>query len=543
MAINPETQYPGKIAPSDAEYPYGKARNISLPGDGTGTPWEAALVNDLFGYQQALLSEADITPTGDPDNAQESQYAEATAQLANAIKDVDVAGGIDVTVPQSARLGAVLRLTGEITGDINVILPATPRAWGIINEATGAFTITVRTAAQPGVIVAADTFSWVRSGPTGVSFLDVADTGTGVLATRVFHASDVTPLLSLDPAKLADGQQASIRDGAGQGWLLLEWDATSTETADNVDVFQITGEPVGRWLSVTREGAVRVYASEPANPPLFQMYVVSSPLTITDSGIAAGSIELVFELELDPATVTNNGDGTGSLEFYNLTTASYISGTLSTADNTTYTFAPGTALDRDDVIEVRPATSIKSATGLAYSGQTVEVPAAIDIAWPYSAGVFDNNISARGGGSLTIKVAQTFTAPGDLTLPGVDVVVRSRKDAFAGTGQLKISLVELVGGKPTGAEVASVTLADFTTAGNAYEEFNLDFDTPAVVSDGVQYGIRYEVVSPAGDCVYQMPASSASVYPGGGNTVSNSGVSGGAWQASTNDSVLRLGLV
>ena len=74
MAINPETQYAGKIKPSSAEYPYGEARNITLPGDGTGTPWEAALVNDIFGMQQALLTEADTVPSGDPEKVGASQY-------------------------------------------------------------------------------------------------------------------------------------------------------------------------------------------------------------------------------------------------------------------------------------------------------------------------------------------------------------------------------------------------------------------------------------------------------------------------------------
>lgn len=77
MAINPETQYPGKIAQSTPDYPYGAARNITVPGDGTGTPWEAALVNDLFGWQQALLSEAAIVPTGTPEKVGASQYLDA----------------------------------------------------------------------------------------------------------------------------------------------------------------------------------------------------------------------------------------------------------------------------------------------------------------------------------------------------------------------------------------------------------------------------------------------------------------------------------
>ncbi len=81
MAINPESQYPGKIAPSTPEYPYGAARNITLPGDGTGTPWEAALVNDIFGFQQALLSLAGVVPSGTPENATLSQYLEAFRKL------------------------------------------------------------------------------------------------------------------------------------------------------------------------------------------------------------------------------------------------------------------------------------------------------------------------------------------------------------------------------------------------------------------------------------------------------------------------------
>lgn len=77
MAINPETQYPGKIAPATPEYPYGGARNITTPGDGTGTPWDAALVNDIFGFQQALLGRANSVPSGTPDKVGASQYLDA----------------------------------------------------------------------------------------------------------------------------------------------------------------------------------------------------------------------------------------------------------------------------------------------------------------------------------------------------------------------------------------------------------------------------------------------------------------------------------
>lgn len=81
MALNIETQYPGKSNAADADYPFGSARNISIPGDGTGTPLEEAWLNDLFGLQQALLSRTGITPSGLPDTSAVSQYLQALVQL------------------------------------------------------------------------------------------------------------------------------------------------------------------------------------------------------------------------------------------------------------------------------------------------------------------------------------------------------------------------------------------------------------------------------------------------------------------------------
>lgn len=81
MAINPGSLYPGKTTAPNADYPYGSARNVTTPGDGTGTPWEAALVNDIFGFQQALLDNAGIVPSGTPERVGVSQYLDAIRSL------------------------------------------------------------------------------------------------------------------------------------------------------------------------------------------------------------------------------------------------------------------------------------------------------------------------------------------------------------------------------------------------------------------------------------------------------------------------------
>jgi|AntRauTorckE5430_2_1112549.scaffolds.fasta_scaffold00152_30 hypothetical protein len=84
MAINPETLFSGKINPADSNYPLGSARNVTVSGDGTGTPFVADLVNDSFGFQQAILGAAGFTPTGNPDTARESQYLDGILAIVGA---------------------------------------------------------------------------------------------------------------------------------------------------------------------------------------------------------------------------------------------------------------------------------------------------------------------------------------------------------------------------------------------------------------------------------------------------------------------------
>lgn len=81
MAINPSVLFPTKTAAPSADYPYGGARNVTLPGDATGTPWKASVLNDMWGFNQALLSAAGLVPSGSSETALVSQYLEAHKNL------------------------------------------------------------------------------------------------------------------------------------------------------------------------------------------------------------------------------------------------------------------------------------------------------------------------------------------------------------------------------------------------------------------------------------------------------------------------------
>src|SRR5690242_4848736 len=105
MAIRPSVVYPGQVA-TDANWPHGKARNVLVLGDGTGTPLEQGWLNDLWGFLQALLTVASITPSDTADNISVSQYLQAiqylilhAATFSDAVTfedDVTVDGDLDV---------------------------------------------------------------------------------------------------------------------------------------------------------------------------------------------------------------------------------------------------------------------------------------------------------------------------------------------------------------------------------------------------------------------------------------------------------------
>lgn len=117
MALVPSVRYSGQVETGDTGYPQGKARNAGAFQDGTGTPLERDWLNDVWGFLQALLDRARITPSGTPDRVGASQYLDAVQAVAraSAVKrglvlrqlPVELSGA---TPPGSSFVGAVSAL-------------------------------------------------------------------------------------------------------------------------------------------------------------------------------------------------------------------------------------------------------------------------------------------------------------------------------------------------------------------------------------------------------------------------------------------------
>jgi hypothetical protein len=78
--------------------------------------------------------------------------AEFEASL-DAYLSKNIAGGVSVILDPILEANyPIINLTGALTANINLIVPTAPGKWIIANNTTGAFTVTVKTAAGTGVV-------------------------------------------------------------------------------------------------------------------------------------------------------------------------------------------------------------------------------------------------------------------------------------------------------------------------------------------------------------------------------------------------------
>lgn len=104
MALDLGVTYAGKVDADTAEYPFGLPRNITTPGDDTGTPLEKAWMKDLYGFLHGLLVAASIVPSGTADDVIDSQYRDALEVLLAQRSELDVSAFLDAISPGSALI-------------------------------------------------------------------------------------------------------------------------------------------------------------------------------------------------------------------------------------------------------------------------------------------------------------------------------------------------------------------------------------------------------------------------------------------------------
>lgn len=171
MAIELIERYPDRVQLASSDYPHGAGKNKTDATSDDGTPFEQDYFNDQEAFFQSLMDAAGIDYSNTVDTVPTSQLVQALKIVTGGFTEVDVAGDTAVTIGTNDSRVAGIRLTGELTADIDVIVPDTQRIYHISNDTTGNYTITFRTSTGGGVTLSKKGGGWIRSNGNNVIYM------------------------------------------------------------------------------------------------------------------------------------------------------------------------------------------------------------------------------------------------------------------------------------------------------------------------------------------------------------------------------------
>lgn len=200
-----------------------------------------------------------------------------------------VAGGSNVTLTAAEACNEILELTGALTANINVIVPTVVWQWTVLNNTTGSFTLTVKTAAGTGVTV--------KQGRRAILYGD----GTNVLgALSNVAALDIDGDLTLADAKnVIVNSTTGTKLATATAQKLGFWNATpivqpagssqAAVTLGNTDN-EIGGLAIGAAYSQTEVQALRDKCEELADDVRNLSTLVDALRTaLVDTGLIKGA--------------------------------------------------------------------------------------------------------------------------------------------------------------------------------------------------------------------------------------------------------------
>lgn len=179
------------------------------------------------------------TTWGVKTNANLELLSQAVAGAAN----VNVGGAGNYTlvasnfVEDEAR-AATLVLTGTLTGNRDIIVPTTPKHYTVLNQTTGAFTLTIRQSAGTGVVVPVGTSQIVCTSTTCVD----ANGATPFIKTLLDDPDAAAARSTLGITQIPTGSLMPYAGAAApSGWLLCAGQSVNRTTyADLFAVLQTT---------------------------------------------------------------------------------------------------------------------------------------------------------------------------------------------------------------------------------------------------------------------------------------------------------------
>lgn len=254
---------------------------------------------------------------------------------------LSVAGSSNVTLNAVQAGCGILTLTGALTANISVIVPAATGQWIVENNTTGAFTLTVKTAAGTGVAVTQGTQTSVFCDATNVQstvtdFPSVALTGTPTAPTAAQFAN-TTQISTTAFVKRAQGSMnghnsttaSAVLTAANVGNLYLFFGSATGQT---ITLPALSAVDDGSTIWICNDGSVPVTVSASGSD------LIDAPV----QAVAPSGTALVVLAPGDRAGFVSLTTSNGTWRLTNMTLANQFASPAFTGTPTAPTAVAGT---------------------------------------------------------------------------------------------------------------------------------------------------------------------------------------------------------
>lgn len=257
----------------------------------------------------------------------------------------------------------VLKFTGTLTANRNIILPTQPKLFFIENATTGGFSLTAKTAAGTGVVVPNGSTTLVRCDGTNIviAYNQSASTLSGAVPIANGGTGQTTAALARGALGATTvGDAVFVATDAAAARTALALGTADTPTFASVNVGSINGGPLAGLRNVVINGCFRINNGNAGVP-----YVSAATLAAGNYGhemwkAGASGGDYTFTQLATPTTITI-GSGKSLIQV--------IDGT--NVEKTDYVLSwPGTATARVGVNSATPSGSY-AASPILITGQTI----------------------------------------------------------------------------------------------------------------------------------------------------------------------------
>lgn len=220
-----------------------------------------------------------------------------------------VAGNSNVTLSSTEAANKVMTFTGILTGNISVIVPNTVSVYYVYNNTTGAFTLTVKTAAGTGKQIAQGTRDIVVCDATNVAGAITNTAGITAYSTGSAGAPSITWVGDTDTGFYSpgDGQTAFSSNGAqtllmsGAGITVTGAIVTTGNVGIGNAISATTGLLVAPNATLTGVNQYQIFASGTASSGCTSSF--NGVLVQSSTAAAAYTCAAMYGMRVNNATL------------------------------------------------------------------------------------------------------------------------------------------------------------------------------------------------------------------------------------------------